>query len=287
VRERVPKPVVAVLVHAVDARACVAAGVGAGFDVRHHATVPALLSTLDEGNLALVVVDSADLAGHSMASAVTSIREGFPTVPILAYCSLSASASAAVLDVARAGVTGLVFRGVDDVGCAMRAAIRAAYQRSIAERVYGEVARCLPIGARPFLRYAVSRAADDPTVDDAASSLGVDRKTLFNRLRRCGVVGPREFINWVRVAIGVGMLEDPHRTAEHVALELGFPSGTAFRNMLQRYTGVNCSEIRNAGGLERVLALFTSRLAADAEDATRPMRVSEPAIGASEWPRRA
>ena len=282
-----PKPVVAVLVHAADARACVAAGVGAGFEVRHHATVPALLATLDEGNLALVVIDALDIAGRSMASAATSIRHGFPTVPILAYCSLSASASAAVLDVARAGVTGLIFRGVDDVGVAMRAAIRSACQCSIAERVYADVVRRLPIEMHPLLRYAVSRAADNPTVDDAATSLGVDRKTLGNRLRRCGTVGPREFINWVRVAIGVGMLEDPHRTAEHVALELGFPSGTAFRNMLQRYTGVNCSEIRSAGGLERVLTRFTSRLRADTHDGPRAMPASEPAIRASEWPRRA
>lgn len=282
-----PKPVVAVLVHAADARACVAAGVGTGFEVRHHTTVLALLSTLDEGNLALVVVDGVDVAGRSMASAVTSIRQGFPSVPILAYCSLSANASAAVLDVARAGVTGLVFRGVDDVGFAMRAAIRSACQRSIAERVYREVVPYLPIGAHPFLRYAVSRAADDPTVDDAATSLGVDRKTLRNRLHHRVGLGPREFINWVRLTIGVGMLEDPHRTAEHVALELGFPSGTAFRNMLQRYTGVNCSEIRGAAGLERVLALFTSRLAADTQGVPRTMPASEPAIRASEWPRRA
>ena len=123
-----PKLVVAVLVHAADARACVAAGVGSGFEVRHHATVQALLTTLDEGHLALVVIDAVDPAGRSMASAVMSIRYGFPTVPILAYCSLSPSASATVLDVARAGVTGLVFRGVDDVGCAMRAAIRSAVQ---------------------------------------------------------------------------------------------------------------------------------------------------------------
>jgi ornithine carbamoyltransferase len=46
-----------------------------------------------------------------------------------------------------------------------------------------------------------------------------------------------------------------------VALELGFASGTAFRNMLVRYTGANCSEIRNHGGLDRVLSSFLSSLA--------------------------
>jgi methylphosphotriester-DNA--protein-cysteine methyltransferase len=279
----VPKLVVAVLVYAVDARACVAAGLGAGYDVRHHASVHSLLTTLDDANPALVVIDALDSAGRSMASAVTSIRQGFPNVPILAYCSLSPSASSAVLDVARAGATGLVFRGVDDVGCAMRAALRCAVQCSVATRVHAGVVRHIPSAAQPLLRYAISRAADDPTVEDAAASVGVDRKTLFNWLRCCDIA-PREFINWIRVAIGVGMLEDPRRTAEHVALELGFPSGTAFRNMLQRYTGLNCSEIRNAGGLERILDFFVSRLATDI-GGTRP--ASEPSIAGAVWPRRA
>ena len=115
----------------------------------------------------------------------------------------------------------------------------------------------------------------------------MDRKTLFNWLRRCGDIGPREFINWIRVAIGVGMLEDPRRTAEHVALELGFASGTAFRNMLQRYTGANCSEIRNGGGLKRVLGILCARLAAGAAEAPQTTSAPERATRTSEWPRRA
>jgi len=222
--------------------------------------VDELLVTLDEGRVDLVVVDAIDAAGRSMAPGIRAIRSGFPTIPILAYCSLSSGASATVLDAAQAGATGLVFRGVDDAGYAMRAAIRSARQHSAAQRVHDALSPRLPPAAQPFLRYAISRAGDDPTVDDAARNLGVDRKTLFNWLRRSGSIGPRELINWTRIAIGVGMLEDPRRTAEQVAMDLGFASGTAFRNMLRRYTGVNCSEIRVGGGLDRVLAMLAARL---------------------------
>ncbi|HTE47901.1 MAG TPA: AraC family transcriptional regulator [Gemmatimonadaceae bacterium] len=282
------KPMVAVLVHAADARACVTGGAGAAYSVRHHTSANALLATLDEMHVVLVVIDAIDASGHSMASTAATIRISYPTVPVLAYCTLSPSASSAVLDVACAGVTSLVFRGVDDPGFAMRAAMRSSWQRAITARVYAAVVPYLPAAAHPLLRYAIGRAADDPSVEDAARGLGVDRKTLFNWMRRWGDVGPREFINWIRLAIGVGMLEDPKRTAEHVALELGFASGTAFRNMLRRYVGATSSEIRNTGGFERVLTHFTSRLAV-ARDSEREQlnSMAEHEIRERVWSRRA
>ncbi len=157
----------------------------------------------------------------------------------------------------------------------MRAAIASARRGSVAQRIHDEVSLYLPPAAQPLLRYAVSRASDEPSVEDAAANLGVDRKTLFNWLRGCGDVRPRAFINWIRLAIVVGMLEDPGRTIEQVALDAGFSSGTAFRNMLQRYTGLRASDIRGEGALETVLRRLLSLLSTETnEDTTEPMPVS-------------
>ncbi len=59
-------PIVAVLLHAADARACVADGARPGFAVRQHACVDALLETLRTIAVALVVIDAADASGRSM-----------------------------------------------------------------------------------------------------------------------------------------------------------------------------------------------------------------------------
>jgi AraC-like DNA-binding protein len=277
----VPNPTVAVLLHAADARACVADGARPGFAIRQHACVEELLVTLRTLDVALVVIDAAGADGRSMASAVASIRGGFPSVPVLAYCAVPSGRSDVLVDVVRAGATGLVLRGIDDARYAMRAAIASARRGSVAQRVHDEVALHLMPVARPLLRYAIGRAADEPSVEDAAASLGVDRKTLFNWLRGSGQVRPREFINWVRLAIVVGMLEDPGRSAEQAALEAGFSSGTAFRNMLQRYTGLRASEIRGEGAFETVLTRFLALLSMETDDdSTEPMPVSEAVIGA-------
>jgi AraC-like DNA-binding protein len=73
----------------------------------------------------------------------------------------------------------------------------------------------------------------------------------------------------VRLSIVVGLLEDPGRTAEQVALQVGFSSGTAFRNMLQRYTGLSSSKMRGEHGLARILALFLAELTAETDDGSR------------------
>ncbi|MGH7618804.1 MAG: helix-turn-helix domain-containing protein [Gemmatimonadaceae bacterium] len=253
-------PIVAGLLHAADARACVVAGAHAWFAVRHHTSIGALHDTLRTEHVALVIIDAADAQCRSLAPAIATIRQGFPTVPVLAYCAIPAGRSSVVVDAVRAGATGLVLRGIDDVPTAMRAAIQAARRTSVVERVEREVALHLPTAARPLLRYAVTRLVDEPSVQDAAASLGVDRKTLVNWLKRSERVGPRKLINWVRLAIVVGMLEDPGRTVEQASLEVGFASATAFRNMLQRYTGFACADIRGNGGLARVLAPLSSAL---------------------------
>lgn len=277
-----PNPTVAVLLHAAEARACVADGARPGFAIRHHTCVDQLVETPRSLAVALVIIDAADAQGRSMASAVAAIRHGFPSVPVLVYCAVPSGRSDVVVDAVRAGATGLILRGIDDERHAMRAAILSARRGSVAQRIHDEVVLHLPPSAHPLLRYAISRAADEPTVEDAAANLAVDRKTLFNWLRDCGQVRPRTFINWIRLAIVVGMLEDPGRTAKQVALEAGFASGTAFRNMLQRYTGLRSAEIRGEGALERVLARFLSMLAAETDtDGTGPMPVSDGEMHAS------
>jgi AraC-like DNA-binding protein len=262
-------PTVAVHLLAADARASVAAGAHPWFTVRHHTSVDQLFDTLRTVDVALVVIDAADAQCRSMASVIATIRQSFPTIPVLAYCAMTGGRSSTVVDAVRAGATGLLLRGIDDARHAMRAAITSARRASVAQRVHDEVALHLPAVAHPLLLYAVTRSIDDPSVKDAAASLGVDRKTLFNWLRNAGGVRPREFINWVRLSIVVGLLEDPGRTAEQVALQVGFSSGTAFRNMLQRYTGLSSSKMRGEHGLARILALFLAELTAETDDGSR------------------
>jgi AraC-like DNA-binding protein len=102
------------------------------------------------------------------------------------------------------------------------------------------------------------------SVEDAATAMGIHRKTLVDRLRSAGLPSPRTIIGWSRLLTAARLLDDPGRTVEQVALRLDFPSGTALRNMFKRYTGLRTSEVRENGGVRCVLHAFKRVLAATA-----------------------
>ena len=62
--------------------------------------------------------------------------------------------------------------------------------------------------------------------------------------------------------VAVRLLDEPIYTLEQVALRLDFPSGTALRNMLIRYTGLGPRELRENGGVRCALHLFKRELGA-------------------------
>jgi methylphosphotriester-DNA--protein-cysteine methyltransferase len=119
----------------------------------------------------------------------------------------------------------------------------------------------LPPTAAPFVQYA-------------AREIGVDRKTLFNWLQQVGDVTPREFLNWVRLAIAVAALEQTSRSAERIALEMGFASGTSFRNMLHRYTGRTTREARRPGSFDALLRTLSLRLSTALSDTAKHAEAS-------------
>lgn len=63
-------------------------------------------------------------------------------------------------------------------------------------------------------------------------------------------------LGWCRLLAAAVLLEDRGRPVDHIALELDFPSGAAFRNMLKRYTGLSPAELRARGTLTEMSRQF-------------------------------
>jgi AraC-like DNA-binding protein len=97
------------------------------------------------------------------------------------------------------------------------------------------------------------------TLPDLAAALGVHRKTLFNHCRKAGFLAPAELVAWARLAMVAYMLETTACTIERIAIDLGYASDTALRNTIKRYTGQRAGQIRNAGGVDRVIRELDER----------------------------
>lgn len=208
-----------------------------------------------------VIAEPRDRCGNDVSGTVAALRDALPSVPVIAYIADGHATSGDILAMARAGVHDLVRIGFDDVGFALGTALASATASCATETARHELASLVSADAWPFVSYCLTRAHAPISVRDAADALGLDRRTLVRRLERAGMPQPRRVAGWCRVIAAVRLLDEPIYTLEKAALCLDFPSGTALRNMLLRYTGLKPREIRENGGIRCVLHLFRRELA--------------------------
>jgi AraC-like DNA-binding protein len=174
---------------------------------------------------------------------------------------MSAVISGALMEYAKAGVSQLVFQGVDDLKASLRSALDAAFDQASAVALGADLEPLIPSTIVPFLRYCLEHARRNITVEEVAVAMGVHRKTLVDRLKAARLPSPRAMIGWCRLLVAARMLDDPGRTVEQVALKLDFPSGPALRNMFKRYTGLRTTEVRQNGGVRCLVHAFKRELA--------------------------
>lgn len=200
---------------------------------------------------------------------IRRLRASRPAMPILAYVALDPTNAADVIALAQAGVSGLVFRGVNDLGVALRAALERAEIECTVQLAMLRLSTVAPPETHAILEHCLQHGHEELSVESLALAIGVHRRTLVNRLTAAGLPGPHEVIGWCRLVAAATMLQDPRRAVEQVAAVSGFGSGPALANMLRRYTGLRPSELRTLGGVECVLDAFVRDLRMAARSATR------------------
>ena len=230
--------------------------------VRNCEHLSEILALVEQGLATIVVLDHRDYDGNAALPAVRRLRDEFPSVPVVMYLPMAAVAAGAVMDYARAGVSQLVFQGMDDFKTSLRSAVDAALDQVSAGALASDLEPLIPSTIVPFLRYCLEHARRNITVEEVAAAMGVHRKTLVDRLKAARLPSPRAMIGWSRLLMAARLLDDPGRTIEQVALKLDFPSGTALRNMFKRYTGLRTTEVRENGGVRCLLHAFKRELAA-------------------------
>ena len=230
--------------------------------VRNCERLIEVLALVEQGLATIVVLDHRDYDGNAALPVVRRLRDEYPSVPVVMYLPMVALASGAVMDYARAGVSQLVFQGMDDFKTSLRSAVDAALDQVSAGALSAELEPLIPSTIVPFLRYCLEHARRNITVEEVAAAMGVHRKTLVDRLKAARLPSPRAMLGWSRLLMAARLLEDPGRTIEQVALKLDFASGTALRNMFKRYTGLRTTEVRENGGVRCLLHAFKRELAA-------------------------
>lgn len=247
------------LVASTDARARILTSVGRRAKVCLVTAPHDLADAVARTTPSAVICEFSDATGAGTAAAVRELRTRRPSLPMIGYCWVEAHASRHLMTAARAGVSALALRGVDDVGVMLEHVLVEAESDCVSDQVGRALAGRVPALVREAVDYCIRHARDLPDVAQLAAALHLPRRTLGHRLLRAGVPGAAALISWSRLFLAAELLVDDGRSVEQAALTLGFASGSALRGMLHRYAGITPRQLRDNGGLTHLIALFLTR----------------------------
>lgn len=222
---------------------------------RHELVPCATWETLEEvcqsQPVRIAVVDLY-ATGQADFEHIRRLKQQSPGLSLLTYSAITLDRVHDVFDAGRIGMDGLIVMDEDDSPRQLLARIERAESRSLGGEVklaLGEV----DSSVRDAVLLVITRAHERLSPEGLARLLALPRRTMSHRLATAGYPPPRRLLTWGRLIVAARMLEDPHRTADRVAASLGFPSGSAFRNVCQRYLHSTPGEIRRRGGAAFVL----------------------------------
>lgn len=218
------------------------------------ADLPELWGLLQRPNAQVdVVVIGASSAEASVVDVVRRITRERPHAAVVAYCTPGAQQAASLRALAAAGVHQILLEGSNDGPGQLSTVLDLAQRQCAAEWLLHELSGLFEPILHPFLEVALSNPTYVTSVLDVAGALGVHRKTLFNRCRKAGVPLPAELLVWLRLSLVAYYLDRTACTVETIATELAYPSATALRNTLKRYTGRTAQELRQQGAVRNVV----------------------------------
>ena len=236
-------------------------GAPSGTPVICATALSAARDVLEQGNVQILVCEPFVPSGDDTRQLLEDVACDFPSVATISVASRMRVHPDDLLRVARTGVHALLFEEDRRVPLTVRRVLIEAATRCRNEHVWGEIAPLTPDRVRPIVAYGLKHSHQALTVDGVARALGLHRKTLAERCSLAGTLPPQQMLGWCRLLAAAVLLEDRGRLVDHIALDLDFPSGGAFRNMLKRYTGLSPAELRAKGTVSEMSRQFREAVA--------------------------
>lgn len=205
--------------------------------------------------LGVLLIDLWCVTGVSAEAAFDEVRElrrRHPALAAVIYADGSPARARDLFDAGRLGLEGLVVAGIGDDAKGLRRAIDDAEATGVA-RLLRPALGGISARVRDATMLCVVRAYRPIEPRELAGTIGIGRRRLAHLLAADGFPTTRRLIAWGRLIMAARLLEDPSRSANQVARNLGYPSGTALRNACHRYLGAAPQEIRERGGAAFVI----------------------------------
>ena len=221
----------------------------------------------------VVLIDPAMSAVISVGE-IIGFRRAFPSLPVIPYTSMSATAMRAIAELAPHGIARVILHRVDDSPQRLLDMLRARPTDVLTPRVLllldAELSRLTQ-----RVRAGVLRLFDEPQafygVADLARAAGVNPRTLYRQFDVAGFAPVRSMVLGARLLRAYVWLRDPANTAQDVVRKLGFSSRQQFSRQLTRATGASPRVVRSLATddliVDRLVALMRARPGSASTDA--------------------
>lgn len=157
------------------------------------------------------------------------------------------------------GIRNLVLTPMDRRGIELTRTLAQASNRSPASRVSRLLGTFLSRRELRTAHLAMDSIHRRWSAEDLAGEVGLTRPHLSARFKEAGLPSIGHFLLWAKLFYAGHWLEEPGRSGESVARQLGYSSGAAFRRALKLYTGATPTRVKEDGGLRLVVRQFFRR----------------------------
>ena len=196
--------------------------------------------------VAVAIIDPL-VDGTVNVDAVAGLLKRYPSLPLVAYVSLTAPAFAAVAQLGRAGLQDVVLHHFDDAPDRFRRRIEQIKGNPLAHKVTQAIAHSLADVPREVAA-TIERMFDQPhrymSALDLAIEAGIPIVRMYRNLTLAGLGSPKRLLIAAKALRGFGYLRDPGYSVLDVSFKLGYRSSRIFSEHTVSVYGLTPARMR-------------------------------------------
>jgi AraC-like DNA-binding protein len=205
------------------------------------------------------VIDANAVHIDAARRVTTSMRHGLPGFPILAFSDADTAAIVALKPLIRLGIDGVIIASASKPVQPMARLLADARSHALLFAIRKCLRKNVTLKADRLLTYCLHHPKSARNVIAVSRAMHISRRTLYDWCVEARLPRPEEIIGWCRLLHAAERIAYARLTAVRTADELGFPSASALRNQLKRYTGLRPRELSN-NGVGQILALLRKKV---------------------------
>lgn len=184
---------------------------------------------------------------------VYRFHDKFPRTPLVVWGDLDGRD---LFRVGKSGAYDVVLAPEVDNRSLVGERVGSALRDRLAERVDEALRSRIGADARSLVRSAAARIPDGVQVPHLAEANGFSISTLERRCQEWGLTTPGRILLWLRIIYGLNWLQEPGRSVESVAGQIGYSSGAAFRRAIK--VTLDGGGMRNPNTVDQAVAAFVA-----------------------------